>query len=326
MIEVNHIYALKSDWYNQFAEQLVAKVGAERPNNQLLTMQNDIAEGNSFYTDVIPGLSVAIIDFMFKESILINRFKGEDDLYVIHLDFSDEMNLIHINDEKYKIGYKANLGLLMLDNAFENSFQPVIGKRVYTMRLIVSKELLNFPIGSKGLRKSKKGKKVLFFNDHIDSESKLIMHDLKNKTVYDPGFDIHLRGIALRLLAKFIDRYSNLSKMEYHITDREIQALQQTNKYLLDNLLNEFPGIPHLADMAGMSITKYKSLFKKMFIDTPNNFFIREKMILANQLLQSGEFENVKDVHKYLSYKKTNYFTSKYFMQFGRKPIEDLYL
>lgn len=326
MIELSHIYTLNSDWNEQIAEQLVSKLGAERASNQLLTMQNDIAEGTSFFSDVIPGLSVVIIDFIFKKPIIINRLKGQDDLYIIHLDFSDEMNLIHIDDEKHKIGYKANLGLALFDNAFENSFQPVVGKRVYTMRLIVSKDLLNFPIRNKSLRKSGKGKKILFFNDHIDSESKLIMRDLKDKTVFDPGFDIHLRGIALRLLAKFIDRYSKLSTMEYHITDREFQALQETSTYMLDNLKGEFPGIPHLAEMAGMSITKYKSLFKKMFVDTPNNFFIREKMILANQLLKSGEFETINDVMKYLKYKKISYFNSKYFMQFGKRPLDDLHL
>lgn len=323
MIEVNHIYSLTSDWFEKLSDELVAKLGADKVNSQLVTIQNDIAEGNTFYSAVIPGLSVLVIDFVFKKPILVNRIIGEDDLYVIHLDFSDEMNLIHLDDEKHKIGYKANLGLGILDNAFENSFQPVVGKRVYTMRLLVSKELLHFPIANKSFRKSRKGKKKLFFNDHIDSESKLIMRDLKNKTVFDPGFEIHLRGIALRLLAKFIDRYSNLSTMEYHISDKEVQALQETNIYLLDNLLKEFPGIPHLSEMAGMSITKYKSLFKKMFVDTPNNFFIREKMILANQLLKSGEFETIKDILKYLSYKKMSYFNSKYFIQFGRKPTDD---
>lgn len=323
MIEIVHTYTLTSQWHDKMADDLVRNHGASCTDGKLLVMSKDIADGSSYYSDVVPGLSVVILDFVFKVPIIFKRLKGEDDLYVIHLDFSDEMNLIHIEGENHKIGYKANLGLGVFDNAIENSFQPIVGQRVYAMRLFVSKELLNLAAVKGGFKKSKKGKKKLFFHDHIDSESKLIMYDLKNKSVEDPGFEIYLRGIALRLLAKFIDRYSNLTAMEYHISDKESNTLHETNQYLLNNLLDDFPGIPFLADMAGMSVTKYKSLFKKMFVDTPNNFFIREKMILANKLLKSGEFETIEDVLKYLRYKKMSYFSSKYFSQFGKRPSDD---
>lgn len=328
MIEISHTYTLTSVWQKQLAEELVEKLGAELIGDNFLEMPKNVADGGFYYTEVVPGLSVVIWDLTFKEVILIKRVKSEDDLYIIHYDFSDEMNLIHVEGIKHKIGYKANLGLGVFDNAIDNVFQPVVGERVYAMRLLVAKDLLkstvvNSVIRDSNKRKIKSAKNTLFFYDHIDSKSKVIMHAIKNKSFLDPAFEIYLRGVALRLLAKFIDRYSNLAPVFDHITEREAEILDTTKDYLLDNLYVGFPGINFLADMAGMSVSKYMSLFKKMFIGTPKNFFLREKMILANELLKSGKFDSLTDVSQELNYIKLSYFTSIYFQQFGRKPADD---
>lgn len=328
MIEIIHTYTLTAVWQKQLVKDLIEKLGAELIGDNFLQMPKNIADGGFYYTDVVPGLSVVIWDLTFKEDILIKRVKSKDDLYIIHYDFSDEMNLIHVQGIKHKIGYKANLGLGVFDNAIDNVFQPVVGERVFAMRLLVAKDLLKFTVANGAIRDSNKrkiksGKNTLFFYDHIDSKSKVIMHAIKSKSFLDPAFEIYLRGVALRLLAKFIDRYSNLVPMLHHITEKEADILNTTKDYLLDNLYIGFPGINFLADMAGMSVSKYMSLFKKMFINTPKNFFLREKMILANELLKSGKFDTLTDISQELNYTKLSYFTSIYFQQFDKKPSED---
>ena len=163
----------------------------------------------------------------------------------------------------------------------------------------------------------------MFFYDHIDSESKVIMHAIKNKSFSDPAFEIYLQGVSLRLLANFIDRYSNLAQMLHHIPEKEVETLQLTKEYMLKNLLDGFPGVDVLAEMSGMSVTKYKTLFRKMFTTTPNHFFIRQKMILANELLKSENFNELSEVARKLNYTKISKFSSAYSQQFGRKPADD---
>lgn len=323
MIEITHNYSSSSEWFNENAEQLIRLLEAKQINEKLLIMEGNAAEGTFYYSNVIPGLSALIVDMTFKEPLIVKRLKGEDDLYIIHLDFSDEMNLINVEGVKHEIGYKANLGLGIFDNAVENTFQPAIGERMYGVRLIVAKDLINNAIRNGNFKKSKKDKKTLFFYDHIDSESKIIMNDIKNRSVFDPGFEIYSRGIFLRLLANFVDRYSNLELMFHHTPDFEIQAVKVTKEYMLNNLFDEFPGIFLLAEMAGMSETKYKVLFKRIYVDTPNRFFIREKMHLAKELLKSGKFDSINDVSNGLKIKTINYFGIRYYKQFGRKISDD---
>jgi AraC-like DNA-binding protein len=325
MMEVSHIYSLTSGWLYDCIEQLGE--GAEVIDDKLVVMP-ELAEGGFFFTPVTVGLSVVLLDLTFKNPIRIRRLPSDNDLYIIHYDFSDEINLIHVDGTKHKIGYKANLGLGVVDNAIENIFEPVVGERVFAMRLLVSKKLLRTSIAKQNAkntnkRRIKSDENTLYFYDHIDSNSKVIMHAIKNKSFLDPAFQIYLQGVSLRLLAKFINRYSNLAQLLHHIPDKEVTALNMTKEYLLDNLFIGFPGVDMLAEMAGMSVTKYKSLFRKMFVTTPNHFFIRQKMILANELLKSENFVELSDVAHKLNYTKVSKFSSAYFQQFGKKPADD---
>ncbi|MDA6071048.1 AraC family transcriptional regulator [Flavobacterium sp. AC] len=325
MKEVRHIYSLTSEWLYDNVEQLGE--GAEVIDGRL-TIMPELAEGGFFFTQVSPGLSAVLLDLTFKEPIQIRRLRSDNDLYIIHYDFSDEINLIHIDGVKHKIGYKANLGLGVVDNAIENIFQPVVGERVFALRLLVTKELLSVSINNKNKksdnkRKIKSDKNTLFFYDHIDSKSKLIMHAIKNKSFLDPAFEIYLQGVSLRLLAKFIDRYSNLAQMLHHIPEKEVTALDLTKNFMLGNLLHGFPGVDMLAEMSGMSVTKYKYLFRKIFTTTPNHFFTRQKMILANEFLKSENFNDISEIAHKLNYVKVSKFSFTYSRQFGRKPADD---
>ncbi|MCD0476322.1 AraC family transcriptional regulator [Flavobacterium sp. EDS] len=328
MIELSHTYTLTADWQKKLTKQLVEQFGAELIDDKLLLMPKSLADGSFYYTEVVPGLSVVIWDLRFKKPIKIRRYKSDEDLYLIHYNFTDGMNLVDSKERDKKIEYKADFALGVFDNVIDKTFQPVIGERVFAMRLLVSKELFNFSVINRAKkefdkRKAKKNKNSVFFYDTIDSESMLIMHAIKNKSFQDPAFDVYLRGVTLRLLGIFIDRYSNQTPKLHYVPEREIEFLNLTKEYLLDNLSGNFPGIILLAKMANMSVSKYTTLFKKMFMSTPNNFFMREKLVLANKLLKSGDYDSLIHVSKELTFCTLSYFSSKYLQQFGRKPSDD---
>ena len=72
-----------------------------------------------------------------------------------------------------------------------------------------------------------------------------------------------------------------------------------------------------------MSASKFKSLFKKRFNNTPKNLFIEEKLKLAQRLLQSGQYSTLTAVMYELNYTKLSYFCSKYYEQFKKRPTDD---
>lgn len=324
MKKFTHFYSLTPEWQHD----LVKEMNGELIDDKIIVIPESLGHGHSYFTQITPGISVLFMDFVLYDEVKINRIKSDHELYIFHFDLSEHVNMIKINDIDYKIGSYDNLGLAIIDNKVESSFKPAVNKRTLALRLLVDKKLLDdflksHPSEAFSKRKITVPKNSLFYYDNIDSNSILLIRSLKEKSVFDASFDPYLKGVSLKLLGNFLNRYENSSAVKNEITDIEIQAITKTKTYLLDHLHNPFPSVPFLSKMAGMSPSKYKMLFKKEFHNTPNNLYVKEKMLMAHQLLKSGDYHTLTEVIYELNYSKLSYFCTKYFELFQRKPSDD---
>ena len=324
MKKFTHFYSLTPEWQHQ----LVKEMNGELIDDKIIVIPESLGHGHSYFTQITPGISVLFMDFVMTEEVKINRLKSENELYILHFDLSEHVNIIKIDNINFKIGSYDNLGLAIIDNKIESSFKPAINERTLALRLLVDKKLLddflkNHPSEDYSKRKITVPKNSLYYYDNIDSNSILLIRSIKDRSVFDFSFDSYLKGISLKLLGNFLNRYENSKAVENEISEVEIEAVTKTKTFLLDNLNNPFPSVTFLSEMAGMSASKYKMLFKRRFNNSPNNFFIKEKMLLANKLLQSGDYTTLTEVIYELNYTKLSYFTAKYYDFFHKKPSQD---
>ncbi|BFM45202.1 hypothetical protein CFS9_38430 [Flavobacterium sp. CFS9] len=262
--------------------------------------------------------------YQLTAPLRIKQHANHDDLYIINFDLSEEVNWIQIRDTSYKIGSLANLGLFVWKNSVENTYEHPAGKRIFTMRLIVDQKLLQ-PLYANTLKGHNKfDRNELCFYDLIDSNSRILIDSVKQKRVLDQFSSFYLKGVALKLLGNFIQRYSDTVLPSLRIKKTDLSGMEISKKYLLHNLKNKFPGIAELSKSANMSSSKYKRLFKEIEGVTPNDFFKREKIILAHQLLCSGSYNSIVRLAYDLNFTRVDYFSKKYFKVFGRNPSEDL--
>ncbi|MEO8532872.1 MAG: AraC family transcriptional regulator [Flavobacterium sp.] len=324
MKKINHFYSLTPEWQ----QQLVSEIEGKLIDNKIIVIPENLGSGHTYFTQIAPGISVMFVDFILKEPVEINRLKSDDESYILHFDLSDCVNFIKIDDVHYKIGSPENPGLVIIDNQTESSFTPSVNERTVALRLLVDKKLLNELLETNAAEEhnkqiSKINEKSLYYYNNIDSNSILLMQSVKEKSVFDVSFNSYLKGISLKLLGNFLNRYENLAVKKNDITEPDLEAVIKTQDYFLKDLCNPFPSIEFLSEMAGMSTTKYKILFKKHFNDSPKNLFLRQKMILANKLLRSGDYNTLIEIVYELSYTRMNHFYSKYYDVFKRKPSED---
>ncbi|QDW22419.1 AraC family transcriptional regulator [Flavobacterium sp. KBS0721] len=323
MKKISHYYSLTPEWQSEF----VQKLGAKFIDGKITVIPESMGKGHSYFTQIIPGISVLFIDFTLKIPLKITRNRSDNPLYIFHFDLSEHVNLIKINNKSYEIGSYDKLDLAIIDNQIESSFTPSVNERTIAIRILVDKALLNDFIKKHSKKEevkptTKEGQRVFYHYGNIDSNSILLIQSIKNKSVFDLSFEPLLKGISLKLLGNFFNKFYH-SQNSKNATDSELEAINKTKEYLLNNLYGLFPSVTFLASMAGMSESKYKILFKKCFNDTPNNLFIKEKMSLAQRLLKSGEFKTITNVLYELNYSKLSYFSSKYFNFFKNRPIDD---
>ncbi|MFB3390053.1 hypothetical protein [Flavobacterium sp. LAR06] len=311
-------------WQEQVSENMNAKI----INENITQVPAEFGTGYAFYSEVIPGISVLLMDFELTSPMIIERFKEDTQRYIFHYDISDNYNVITFNNMDNNIGYSINLGFIILDNQPSSFFKPSIG-RTFALRIFIDRKLMNEFINNmidkKKLRISFTNLRKKCYFDKIDASSILLLLSIKEKSIFEDSFKACIKGTTLQLLGVFLNRFSKeaglikSSRKQY-----ESERLLKVREYLIENLYNQFPSIDVLSKMAGMSQTKFKFLFKKQFQNTPKKIFIKEKMVLANKMLISGDYKSLTEILDELNYNKLDVFKANYFEVFKRKPGEDL--
>jgi AraC-like DNA-binding protein len=318
MIQLNHQYSHTTEW--QF--ETLKKLGTKLIDNKIMILAEPLGSGISYCTQIMPGVSLVLLDAVFTTEIMITRYKSDPDLYILQFDLSDELNEIIIENTDSAFPRITKSSFSFLNSQTPQYFKPIVGKRVFTLRLQIDKNLLIENINNNIQHDTIENiEKNISFHNYIDSNSRILIQSLKNKSIFNVSFDPYIKGIALKILANVIKNYATHNQIK--LTKIETEGILKTKEYLLDNLQNQFPSVLFLSKIAGMSISKYKLLFKKLYCLSPNQFFIQEKLILANKLITSKTFSSLTEILHLLNYSKSSYFCEKYFNYFGKKPYDD---
>jgi AraC-like DNA-binding protein len=291
-------------------------------DEKISTFPDTVGNGISYYIPIIDGISVVLFDAVFTHDVVFKRPKSDDDLYILHYDLSEKTNSIEvINPKRSQKATKLESGFTVFHSRIGSTFKPLKNQRTFALSLLIEKEKLLYYLGDEEDNSLKNTeKKILLFND-LNNSSKSLINSLKDKSVGDIDYPLYIKGISLKLLGNFIDTFEN--SCNSIVADTESTAIKNTINYLSDHLYENFPGIPFLSNLAKMSATKYKVFFKQIYDDSPNHFFTKQKMILANQLLKSGTFSSVNEISKVLNYSKLHSLSNHYFKCLGRKPSND---
>ena len=139
--------------------------------------------------------------------------------------------------------------------------------------------------------------------------------------------DEHLRnkGPYLLTLSKALELLwlsfgSLASKLDQGIDENDRRAVQQA-MLILDSSLDSPPCLSQLAGMVGMSASKFKNLFPKVFGIPPYEYLRKKRMEKAMYLLNSGGM-NVTEVAMEVGYSSFSHFTKAFYREYGITPSQ----
>lgn len=325
-LHIEHDFSLNPEWQ----QAIVDGLGNKLIDNKYLIHDGRNATGFSLFLEIMPGLSVLLMDVVYHIDVAFTRRANEDQFYFINYDLSGQSFTRIVEGLDQKIRYRMKLGMSFMDSSMQSTLIPCPGERYYSLRIFAAKALIKSLVGNfkpadliEKIFDEKKN--TLFFHTHVDSASRLLLNELKEKDFIAPSYEMLLKGIALKVLVNTLRRARVLETAIHKMSPADTEGILASAEYLLNDLLMDFPGLLVLADMAGMSVSKYKTLFSKIMKDSPQRFFVREKLLLAQNLLRGGNFQSVKDVALELGYTKPGYFAAAYKKAFDKLPGDDLF-
>ena len=167
-------------------------------------------------------------------------------------------------------------------------------------------------------------------NESIPFEYRSVLDDIFNADPRSPLFRLLLHNRIVLLMEKYL--HSFLTKANFSLPDgkiwgrgkeKDLEALKGIVDILSDQQLNKFPSIDSLSRTAMMISTKLKTRFKQIYGMKLYEFYNRNRLEQAREMLKSGNY-SVKQVGINIGFSNLSNFAKAFRKEFGLLPKEIL--
>jgi AraC-like DNA-binding protein len=166
--------------------------------------------------------------------------------------------------------------------------------------------------------------------ESIPFEYRQLLEDILHAEPKSPLHYLLLHNRLLLLAEKFLHTFisKTLPLQPNSISwakgrQKDIEALKSVMRVLSDSQLNKFPSIEALSRTAMMSSTKLKTRFKQIYGMKLYEFYNRNRLVQAKEMLRTGRF-SVKQVGVNIGFSNLSNFAKAFKKEFGVLPKEIL--
>ncbi|WP_431242061.1 helix-turn-helix domain-containing protein [Flavobacterium sp. P21] len=326
MKTIQHHYSANFDWIENLAKQFGGKV-----EGNFIIVPEDIQIGTRYFLNCGEGIMAYYINVEYKKNFRLIQKNLEDDFVGLYYNLTDGEATLSVNNLMYDVS-RWQYNVSAIDSSLESEYNVTVGSKTYALCIFIKKTII---------KEYLKKNNILFNNideiidpqkntiirfDRMGNDSFHLLADLKKLKVGGPIFDLNLTATVHMLIANYLKKMSTKRIIIQTVNQHDLASIISIQKYLIENIENHFPSIKLLAEKANMSESKFKNLFHKITGDTPNVFFMENKLLEAKDLLDTKQL-SISQVSDKLHFTNNSYFASKFKEHFGLSPktyVKDL--
>jgi AraC-like DNA-binding protein len=310
--------------------QTCARLFNTKADKNHLTIPDNYGKGYMVSYVLPEGISVMLGDTVFKEDFYLQRVPSPNHQFFI-LQFnetfsSEEKNYSRLLDKDVQ---KVQQNMVLLTNSFiQGKFLVPAHTRVRTVKLIFEKQhllnLLEQEVVDRFLTTyfAQLFKKVS--TEAIDAGYRLLINEVLKQNEEHPLKLTFIQNRVLLLLERFLLHFMgkmNHDKSDFKLKDDEISRLIKVESLLVKDYSVTPPTIPELSKVSAMSPTKLKKDFKAMYGMPLYEYFQKNRMMRAKDLLLEEKYA-IKEVGMMVGYTNLGHFAASFKKEFGILPSE----
>jgi AraC-like DNA-binding protein len=314
--------------YKKLLEDIAAKTNSTLQNNTLY-FSPAIAEGILALVELPGGLSFMKSDYIANTDIVFERKTSNEESYTLHVDFVETTGESHFEIDNKHLGTTSNIYANILMSSSKYSLNMVIKKNT----IIKS---LNFRITKNWMEKYFPLQDIPYWLNYfqairlnginrvpLDFNARKLLFEILAFPEDNPAYLIYIQTRIYGLMDYYGDsiirQVKNFSSSEILTTDVariiELDVMLNTQ----ENQAKPLPSITEMAKITGISGTKLKVLFKKMYNQTLVEYFTNCRLLAAKEKLGVGEL-SIKEIAALYGYKTVQHFTTAFKKHFGQTP------
>lgn len=304
-----------------FLEALHQQIPSTLEGNRLI-LDQEFGTGGMRYLQLQEGLFINQIDLQLKAPLTMNRqAKNQNDYFILNFHTSRSDIIQKTETKEYKLGFQ-NINILLSSACAETQIfipphAPVQIFNIGFTRKWLEENILADKQESVYNIFQTNDPIYLFENINYTYKKKLKQIDLPLRD------KLTASSIAFQLLDYF---FTQLSKSERTQEDFQNVNLQEFSTMVkvregMDDSISQTQPVEDLAKQAGMSLSKFKTLFKQFFGTTPYQYYLTNRMEKSMELLEQKTY-SVSEVGYLVGYANLSQFSKSFQKHFGVLPSE----
>jgi AraC-like DNA-binding protein len=294
-----------------------------------MTFPPDIAEGYLRLVELPGGLQVILSNYTMKEEFTFFRIASLPEIFHFRADYIDNSDGLQINmgDNEFTVASQVYTNVTMFSTRYNAKVSIQKGAKLLGLAIMLKKEWLEKYFSQKLLSFWINHTHVLRSNNlkiiPIDFDARQSFFSLLNLDVDDATYLFHVQVRILEMLDYYFEQVSTKMKnwKNSNALLEDIGKLTELDIFFTKKILEkgEIASIDDMAKHAGMSTTKLKTFFKKVYMQSIGDYFSSCRLNMASKMLLSDKL-SIKEVSAKLGFNSVPHFTTAFKNQFGHTP------
>lgn len=309
----------------------LAKAAGVKVIDNTIVLPASMGSGYIKVVELANGLQVLINECVITQEVRFCRQPVADESYTLR--FDEVKNLkkltIQIDEDKLNEEEQVYSGAFLTNSLIDFSYTANAGIEDRCINIFFTAEWLKNYAGISASDEAFAAylslKTATFNFEVLNFEYRALMEEIFEIKDDHPMQKVMLQNRVMLLIERFFrslySRMGQPKKSNVVINDDSIKRMMQVESILVRNLSEQPPTIPVLARTAMMSETKLKNLFKTIYGMGLYEYYQKNRMLKARQLLRSKKY-SVKEAGMALGFKNLSNFTIAYKKEFNTLPSE----
>jgi AraC-like DNA-binding protein len=318
-VTVKHDYNYSNfqDWLDAFSLKLDTPF-----ENNYIEFPEYFGKGHIQVGQIMDGLTYRLVDYILNQDFEI-CFKPSND-FSVHIHFykyiSNSPIVLQLG-ESLTVNEESTFKMSSI-NSSKVPLKRVLKKGTYVRGASIE-------LSEDWIINNLKNSNPDNYNKLVNTSHLIYILTAKQEKLLDNIFDktketnvpsVFVSGRLLRLLEIFLDNmFTPHARNELSISTSDIQKMLKVEAILLEKYKDTFPNISKLARLTGMSESKLKRTFKAAFGTGMFEYYQRNKMHKAKELINSGKY-NISEIGNMLGYVNLSNFSSAFKKEFSVLP------
>ncbi|KAF2515581.1 helix-turn-helix domain-containing protein [Flavobacterium foetidum] len=313
---IEHSFGPDLDWLPHYAEQLGGKIDG----NFIIAPDNGIR----YILPCGEGISAFYVDVTYNSDFHKIQKNRDTDFIGLYYNLTDGEATLTARDFMYNVS-RWHYNLSVIDGLINTDYVVKSGSRTYGLAIFIKKSIIESYAKKENIvinqieEITNPEKNTIIRFDRMSYDSYYILEELHKQKVGGPIFDFNLAGTVHLLISNYLRKLSTNKIILQTVNQTDLNNIILIQKYLIEHAEETFPSIKQMADMANMSESKFKILFRKITGSTPNVFFMENKLIKAKELLEEKQY-SISQISDKFHFTNNSYFTSKFKEYYGLSP------